>query len=333
MWYAIRRIVGSIPVLIVSSFLVFSLTHLAPGDPITLLVDDRASQETIDNIKAKWGLDQPVAVQYGKFLLNALTGDLGRSFRYNSDVTELILQRLPATLELAIVSMLIAGLIAMPIGIIAGWRPNSKFDNIGSVFGLFGVSMPSFWFGIMLILIFAGFLHLLPSAGRSTYGIAGEQITGFYTIDSIITGNWAALRDGLSYMILPAITLGTGMAGILMRITRSSVLEVSGEDYIRTARAKGVRERDVVMNHAVRSSMIPIVSVVGLELASLLNGSIISETVFAWPGIGSLLIQGVSARDYPLVTGIVLFYTVAFMLINIGVDLLYRRFDPRVRYA
>lgn len=333
MWYAIRRIVGSIPVLIVSSFLVFSLTHLAPGDPITLLVDDRASQETIDNIKAKWGLDQPVAVQYGKFLLNALTGDLGRSFRYNSDVTELILQRLPATLELAIVSMLIAVLIALPIGIIAGWRPNSKFDNIGSVFGLFGVSMPSFWFGIMLILIFAGFLHLLPSAGRSTYGIAGEQITGFYTIDSIITGNWAALRDGLSYMILPAITLGTGMAGILMRITRSSVLEVSGEDYIRTARAKGVRERDVVMNHAVRSSMIPIVSVVGLELASLLNGSIISETVFAWPGIGSLLIQGVSARDYPLVTGIVLFYTVAFMLINIGVDLLYRRFDPRVRYA
>jgi ABC-type dipeptide/oligopeptide/nickel transport system permease component len=331
--YVARRALGSVPVLILVTFLVFSLVHLAPGDPITILLAENSTQADIDRVRAQWGLDDPVPVQYARFLGNAVTGNFGRSFRFGEPVVGLIGDRLPATLELATFAILIAALIAIPLGVTAGWRPNTAFDNVGSVLGLFGVSMPSFWFGIMLILIFAGTLHILPSAGRSEFGVAGQRITGFYVFDSLITGNFAAVGDALRFMVLPAITLGTGLAGILMRITRSSVLEVSREDYVTTARAKGASEDRVLWRHTVRNAMIPVITVVGLELGGLLSGSIIAETVFAWPGIGSLLIDGVYARDYPLVTGIVLMYTVGFMFINLAVDVLYGVFDPRIRYA
>jgi ABC-type dipeptide/oligopeptide/nickel transport system permease component len=330
--YVARRALGSLPVLVLVTFLVFSLVHLAPGDPITILLAENSTQADIDRARERWGLNDPVPVQYARFLGNVLMGDLGRSFRYGEPVLRLIGDRLPATLELAAFSVLIAVAIAIPIGVAAGWRPNSTYDNVGSLLGLFGVSMPNFWFGIMLILIFAGALHLLPSAGRSEFGVAGQRITGFYILDSLMTGNLAGVGDALRFIVLPAITLGTGLAGILMRITRSSVLEVSREDYVTTARAKGAPQRQVLWLHTVRNAMIPIVTVVGLELGGLLSGSIIAETVFAWPGIGSLLIEGVYARDYPLVTGIVLMYTVGFMLINLAVDVMYGVFDPRIRY-
>lgn len=330
--YLLRRLLGTIPVLLLVTLLVYGLLHLAPGDPATLLLPESATDADVAEAKARWGLDQPFYVQYFYFLANALRGDLGRSFRFAQPVSELIASRLPATVELAFFAIVIAIAIAVPLGVFAGARPDSATDNVGTMFGLFGISMPNFWFGIMLILVFAGTLHLFPSAGRSEYGIAGRTITGFYLVDSVLVGNWAGLVDGIKHVILPALTLGTALAGILMRITRSSVLEITREDYVLVARAKGLMNRVVLWRHVLRNAMIPIVTVVGLELGTLLSGSIIVETVFAWPGIGNLLITGVTSRDYPLVTGIVLMYTVAFVTINLAIDAIYAVADPRIRF-
>jgi peptide/nickel transport system permease protein len=214
----------------------------------------------------------------------------------------------------------------------SGSRPNSWIDNVGTTFGLFGISMPSFWLAIMLILLLAGVLNLLPTSGRSTYGIAGPEQTGFYIFDSILQKNWPAVWDALTHIFLPALALGVNMLGILMRVTRSSILEVLNEDYIQTARAKGLREKNVVWRHVTSNALIPVITVVGLELGTLLSGSIIVETVFAWPGSGSLLITALNARDYPLVTGIVMTYTLAFVAINLIIDGLYAVVDPRIRY-
>lgn len=330
--YLVRRLLGTIPVILLISLLVYGLLQLAPGDPATLLLPEDATDEDVQAAKRRWGLDQPFYVQYFYFITSAVRGDLGRSFKFSEPVVELIGQRLPATIELAVFAMLIASAIAIPIGVFAGARPNSAIDNVGTVVGLFGISMPNFWFGIMLILFFAGILHVLPSAGRSEYGIAGEVVTGFYFVDSALQGNWAGLLDAFRHVILPALALGSALAGIQMRITRSAVLEVTREDYVMVARAKGLRNRLVLWRHVLRNALIPIVTVVGLELGTLLSGSIITETVFAWPGVGSLLITGVQARDYPLVTGIVLMYSVAFVLINLLVDAIYALADPRIRY-
>jgi ABC-type dipeptide/oligopeptide/nickel transport system permease component len=308
------------------------LVQAAPGDPADLLLSDEATKEDVEEARKRWGLDQPVYIQYLKFLWAAIQGDLGTSFRYADPVLTMIGDRLPATIELAFVSILIAILFGLPLGVWAGARPNSWADNVGSIFGFFGISMPNFWFGIMLILVVSGLLNLLPSAGRNTYGIAVDPITGFYLLDSILRWNWKAFMDGLSYIILPAVALGTNMMGILMRVTRSSVLEVMHEDYVRTALAKGLKERIVLWRHVFRNALVPIITVVGLELGTLLSGSIIVETVFSWPGSGALLISAITARDYPLITGTVLTYTMAFVIINFVIDILYAVIDPRIRF-
>jgi peptide/nickel transport system permease protein len=330
--YLVRRLIGTIPVIFLISLLVYVLLQLAPGDPASLLLPENATDADVAEARRRWGLDQPIYVQYFYFMRSAVQGDLGRSFRFAQPVTELIGQRLPATVELAVFAIVIACAIAIPLGVMAGARPNSTIDTVGTFFGLFGISMPNFWFGIMLILLFAGILHVLPSAGRSEYGVAGDVITGSYFLDSIIQGNWAGVVDALKHIIMPAMALGTALAGIQMRITRSAVLEVTREDYVMVARAKGLRNRLVLWRHVLRNALIPIVTVVGLELGTLLSGSIITETVFAWPGVGSLLITGVTSRDYPLVTGIVLMYSIAFVTINLIVDALYALADPRIRY-
>jgi peptide/nickel transport system permease protein len=330
--YLIRRALGTIPVILLITLLVYSLLQLAPGDPATLLLPEDATEADLVEAKHRWGLDQPFYVQYFYFISSAVRGDLGKSFRFAQPVTELIAVRLPATLELAFFAMLIATVIAIPLGVIAGTRPNSTADNVGTFFGLFGISMPNFWFGIMMILLFSGILHLFPSAGRSEYGVAGEVITGFYFIDSALEGNWDGFVDAFKHVLLPAAALGTALAGIQMRITRSAVLEITREDFVMVARAKGLRNLAVLWRHVLRNSFIPIITVVGLELGNLLSGSIIVETVFAWPGVGSLLITGVSARDYPLVTGIVLMYSIGFVTINLVVDAVYAAVDPRIRF-
>jgi peptide/nickel transport system permease protein len=247
-------------------------------------------------------------------------------------VVDLIAERLPATIELAVVAIIIVVIVAIPLGVLAGARPNTKLDNLGSVFGLFGISMPNFWLAIVLILLFSGVLHVLPSAGRSTYGAIGSSITGFYLLDSILQGSWSGVVDWASHIILPALALGLAVAGLLMRITRSAVMETTREDYVKVARAKGLTAGVDLRRHVLRNSLLPVVTVLGLELGSLLGGSIVIETVFAWPGIGSLLIAGVIARDYPVVIGVTLVFSVSFLLVNILVDMAYVLIDPRIRY-
>jgi peptide/nickel transport system permease protein len=330
--YLFRRVIATIPVVVLISLLVFLLIHAAPGDPADLLLSDEASPQDIADARRRWGLDQPIYIQYLRFLANILAGDLGTSFRYSDPVISLISERLPATIELALASMLIAIILGIPLGVWAGAKPNSWADNLGSVFGFFGISMPSFWFGIMLILVISGYFNWLPSSGRSTYGLAEGAQADFYIIHALAAGNMTAAWDGLKHVIMPAIALGTGMMGLLLRVTRSSVLEIMDEDYVRTARAKGVTERTVLWHHVLRNALVPIITVVGLELGTLLSGSIIVETVFAWPGSGSLLIAAIQSRDYPLITGTVLTYTVAFVIINFMIDILYAVIDPRIRF-
>jgi peptide/nickel transport system permease protein len=330
--FLVQRLAGTIPVLILISLLVFILIHAAPGDPTLMLLGEETNAAEIAKARERWGLDRPLYIQYFKFLESAAAGEFGKSFKYNEPVTHVIKSRLPATLELALFAIVIATLLAIPIGVWAGAKPNSWLDNVGTTFGLFGISMPSFWLGIMLILLLAGVLNILPTSGRSTYGVAGPEITGFYLLDSVLEKNGPGVWDALTHIFMPALALGVNMLGILMRVTRSSVLEVMNEEYVFAARAKGLTEKNVVWRHVTSNALIPVITVVGLELGTLLSGSIIVETVFAWPGSGSLLITALNARDYPLVTGIVMTYTAAFVLINLSIDGLYAIIDPRIRY-
>ena len=330
--YFAQRLAGTIPVLMLISLLVFLLIHAAPGDPTLLLLGEETNAAEVARAKERWGLDQPLYVQYVKFLKSAAAGDFGKSFKYAEPVINVIKTRLPATIELAVCAIIIATLLAIPLGVWAGSKPNSWIDNLGTTFGLFGISMPSFWLAIMLILLLAGVLNLLPTSGRSTYGIAGPEQSGFYMFDSVMQKNWRAVWDALTHLFLPALALGVNMLGILMRVTRSAILESMNDEYVVTARAKGLAEANVVWRHVTRNALIPVITVVGLELGTLLSGSIIVETVFAWPGSGSLLITALNARDYPLVTGLVMTYTAAFVTINLFIDGLYAIVDPRIRY-
>ena len=329
--YLVRRLVGTVPVVLLISLFVFVLLHAAPGDPADMLIPDQASAADIEEARRRWGLDQPVLVQYWRFLVSALSLDFGRSFKYDEPVMALVAQRFPATLELAICATLLAIVLGIPLGILAASRPNSWFDNASSLAGFFGVSMPNFWLAIMLILLVAGQLNWLPSSGRNTFDVPGEPITGFLIVDSILQRDWTALADALKYLILPAIVLGVNMTGLLMRMTRSAMLEVLSEDYIMTARAKGLSERVVIWRHALMNARIIVITVVGLEFGALISGSIIVESVFSWPGIGQLLLAGITARDYPLITGLVLVYTTLFIVVNLLVDVLYAAADPRIR--
>ncbi len=329
--YLIRRTIGTFPVIILIALIVFMLIQAAPGDPASLLLGEDASPADVTAIRARWGLDQPVIVQFGHFLWSALRLDFGESFRYGEPVLDLIGERFPASLELALYATLFATLIALPLGVWAAARPNSWIDNLGSVTGFVGISMPHFWLAIILILVLSGYFHLLPSNGRETLGLADDPITGFATLDALLHGNWEALGDAFKYLAMPAFVLSLNMVGIVMRVTRSAMIETLGEDYVMTARAKGVPERKVIWRHGFKNALVTIITVVGLEFGSLLSGSIIIETIFSWPGIGSLLLQGIGARDYPLITGVVLIYTTLFIFINLLVDFLYAAIDPRIR--
>lgn len=329
--YTLKRVLGTIPVLIMVTLLIFVLIKLAPGDPVDMLVSDEVTEEIRQNIRIAWGLDQPVYVQYLTFIKNALMGDLGESFRYREPVMDLILQRLPASIELAVYSTLLAVILGLPLGVWAASKPNSFVDTIGSIGGFFGISLPNFWLGILLILLFAGMFNLLPSGGRATWGMDVPAITGFLTIDALLAGRWDALWDAVRHLTLPVIVLGTNMAGIIMQITRASVLENLQEDYVMTARAKGMSARVVLWRHAFRNALISVVTIIGLEFGTLISGAIIVETVFSWPGIGYLLLQGITFRDFPLITGLVLVYTSLFVFINLVIDMIYTIVDPRIR--
>ncbi len=326
-----RRFIGAIPVIVGISFLVFLLMHIAPGDPVSLLLGDDATSAEIERARREWGLDKPILVQYGEFLLRATRGDFGNSLKFGEPVTKLVFERLPATMELALASLLVAILISIPIGVYSAIKQDSLFDHAGMALALVGVSLPNFWLGIMLIYFLGGQLNLLPVAGRIDYGIQIQPITHLYLVDSLITGNFTAFWSALKHLLMPAVTLGTSLAALVTRITRSSVLEVMRQDYITTARAKGLSERTVIWRHTLRNAMITIITILGLQLGALLNGSVITETVFSYPGIGDLLIQSISLRDYKLAQGLIFFFAIMYFVVNLLVDLFYMLVDPRIK--
>lgn len=327
-----RRILGAIPVLLGISFLVFMLMHIAPGDPVSLLLGDDATPADVEQIRRELGLDKPLLVQYWDFLSRAVRGDFGRSLKFNEPVMKLVFERLPATIELAFISLIVAIIIAVPLGVYSAIKHNSLFDHAGMSVALIGVSLPNFWLGIMLIYFLGGQLNLLPVAGRIEYGIEVKPITHLYLVDSLITGNFTAFWSALQHLLMPAFTLGTSLAAIVTRISRSSVLEVMRQDFITTARAKGLSEKAVIWRHILRNAMITIVTILGLQLGALLNGSVITETVFSYPGIGELLIQSISARDYKLTQVLILFFAVIYFVVNLLTDFLYSWIDPRIKF-
>lgn len=327
----VLRIGGVITVLLLVASGLFFLIHLAPGDAASLLVPDDARPEQIAAMRAAWGLDKPLLFQFGRFITRLLTLDLGTSLRYQDGVADLILARLPATLELSLVSLLLATAVGVPLGIVAALGKGRMADIAASIVGVVGVSAPSFWVGILLVLLFSETLHLLPSGSRLPYDVELRAITGFYLIDSLLSGRIDIFWGVVSHLALPAITLSLGMLGVITRITRLSVLDVAQEDFVCTALAKGLSRGRIIGRHILPNAAIPIATVVGMELGSIISGSIIVEAVFSWPGMGTLLYQALTVRDTPLTTGVVLVYTGLFILLNVMIDLFYYAVDPRIR--
>ncbi|MBE9077856.1 ABC transporter permease [Romeria aff. gracilis LEGE 07310] len=332
--YILRRLLNLIPVLLGITLLVFLFLHLIPGDPAVTLLGDRATPEQVENLREKLGLNEPLPLQYLAFLRDLLTFDLGRSIFTGVPIIEEIKIRWPATFELSVAAMLIALGVGVPAGVIAAVRKNSLVDNATMTGSLIGVSMPVYWLGLLLIYLFAVNLRWLPPSGRLGIdaGFSFQPITGFYVLDAILKGDFRLLKDVLAHLILPAITLSTISLAILARITRSAMLEVLSQDYIRTARAKGVLEWRVIFKHALKNAMLPVITIVGLEFGTLLGGAILTETIFAWPGIGEWIYGGILQRDYPVVQGGIIFVATAFVLINLLVDISYALLDPRIQY-
>ena len=310
----------------------FFMVRAIPGDPAQIMLGQQATQAQVQQVRESMGLDKPIFVQYGLFLKNALRGDLGDSIVTGRPVTTELLVRLPATLELTAFAMLVAILVGVPVGVIAAVRQYSALDKTTSVLALTGISMPIFWLAMILVVIFGVNLELLPFPGRLGPTTAITSITGLVLVDSLLTFNFAGFWDGLLHLIMPALALATIPMAVIMRMTRSSMLEVLNEDYVRTARAKGVAPRRVVFKHALRNAMLPTITVIGLQTGLLMGGAIITETIFSWPGIGLYAYQSVSSRDYASIQGVVLYGALLFVLINLVVDVLYAILDPRVRY-
>jgi peptide/nickel transport system permease protein len=312
--YLAQRLLLLVPVLLGVSVVVFMVLHLAPGDPAEIMLGSQATKADLGRLRAELGLDEPLPIQYGRWITRVIQGDLGRSLWMKRPVLTEVMTRLQATLILTTTALVISTLVGIALGVASAARPHSLLDRVSAVTSLFGASMPVFWLGIVLMVIFALNLGWLPASGMyAPYGGGG-------------------LRDLLAHLILPAVTLAAASMTIIARLTRSTMLDVLGQDFIRTAHAKGLVERAVVLRHGLKNALIPIVTVVGVQVGYLLGGAILTETVFAWPGVGSLMIQGILARDFPLVQGCVLVVALAFVLVNLAVDLLYAWLDPRIRY-
>ncbi len=314
------------------SIVVFFMVRAIPGDPAQILLGQQATQAQVQQVRENIGLDKPIFVQYGLFLKDAIGGDLGDSIVTGRPVTTELLERLPATFELTAFAMLVAVVVGVPVGVISAVKQYSLLDKITSILALTGISMPIFWLAMILVVIFGVNLELLPFPGRLGSTTAITAITGLVLVDSVLTLNFAGFWDGLLHLVMPAIALGTIPMAVVMRMTRSSMLEVLNEDYVRTARAKGVVPWRVIFKHALRNSMLPTITVIGLQVGLLMGGAIITETIFSWPGIGLYAYQSVSSRDYASIQGVVLYGALLFVLVNLLVDILYAVLDPRVRY-
>ncbi|HEW92362.1 MAG TPA: ABC transporter permease [Thermotogaceae bacterium] len=302
--YIINRLLLTIPVVIAVSVLVFLFIHLIPGDPVEMMLGETATIANVEEIRHMLGLDKPLGIQFLDFMKNLLKGDLGKSIVSRRPVMQIVLERYPATIKLTVASAIVALIISIPLGTLAAVKHYSWIDNLSMIFALLGVSMPNFWLGPLLIILFSLTLGWLPPSG---YG-------------------------GFKYIILPAITLGTAMSASLTRLVRSSMLEVLDQEYIKTARAKGLRERLVIYRHALRNALIPVITVFGMQIGSLLSGALITETIFSWPGVGRLFIESIFRRDFPLVQGCVLIIALTYVFVNFIVDITYGFINPKIRY-
>ncbi len=332
--FLLRRLTMIIPAFIGVTLLTFALIHLIPGDPVELMAGERGiTPERHAKLRAEMGLDQPLWIQYGKYLGNVLQGDLGKSIVTKQPVIEEFLSLFPATLELSFFAMLFAVMVGLPAGIIAGVRRGSIFDHTVMGASLTGYSMPIFWWGILLILFFSVKLGWTPVSGRISAMYWIDTDTGFMLIDALRSDEKGAFVSALSHLILPSIVLGTIPLAVIARMTRSSMLEVLNEDYVRTARAKGCGPIRVVCGHALRNALIPVVTVIGLQIGVLLAGAILTETIFAWPGVGKWILECIRRRDYPAIQGGILLISTVVILVNTSVDLLYGIINPRIRRA
>ncbi|MBV9171751.1 MAG: ABC transporter permease [Chloroflexi bacterium] len=332
--YLLRRALLLVPVLFGVSLLTFVLIRLVPGDPVAIMLQgEGTSAADLQRLRAEWGLDAPLPAQYVSYMTHLLTGDFGRSFMLQQPVLPVILDALPATIELAVCSLLIALVIALPIGVLAAIHHHGPIDRLGLLLAVLGVSMPGFWIGILLVLMFSVTLNWLPASGRIDYNADLQPVTGFYLLDSVLTANGDALQDTLAHLIMPALVLGTSLAAVTTRMMRSSMLEVTRQEYITCARSKGLAERVVILRHMLRNALLSVVTVVGIQAGTLLGGAVVIETIFAWPGIGRLTVQAIGARDYFLLEGIVLCFALTRIVFNVLTDVVYHVLDPRIRFS
>lgn len=341
--YLIRRILRTLLVLIGISVVVFAFVRSIPGDPATAMLGERATPEAAAALREQLGLNKPwfinykdpahlLDAQFPKYVGQLVQGNLGSGIKSNIPVRDELATRFPATAELSIAALCFALLVGLPAGILAALRRNSIWDNLATTISLVGVSMPVFWLGLLLVYFFAVRLGWLPPSARLGNDTTLQPLTGFYVLDALLRGQPAVAWDALRHLILPAVVLGTIPLAIIARITRSSLLDVLGQDYVRTARAKGLTGRSVTLKHALRNALLPVVTVVGLQAGALLGGAVLTETIFAWPGLGSWLYDAISQRDYPVIQGGVIFAALVVSVVNLLVDLSYAMLDPRIHY-
>jgi peptide/nickel transport system permease protein len=331
--YVVRRLLLLVPILLGVSLLIFFWIRALPGSPAESLLGERATPQLVQQLRERYGLDKPVYQQYFAYLKTTLEGDFGVSVASHRKVADEIKLRFPATIELAIAAMLFATVVGVPLGFFAAKKYGGVFDHATLVGSLLGISIPIFFLAILLKYFFSVKWQLLPSVGRQDVTLNTPHPTNFYVLDAIIARDWNALWDSIQHLILPAIALGSIPLAVITRITRASVLDVQNEDYVRTARAKGLAPRDVDRRHVLRNALLPISTIIGLQTGLLLSGAVLTETVFAWPGMGSWLRDAIFARDYPVLQGGILFLAVVFVMVNLIVDLSYGVINPRIRYS
>jgi ABC-type dipeptide/oligopeptide/nickel transport system permease component len=330
--YIIRKLLLLIPVLFGVTLATFMVMHLFTTDPTEMILGQHATTQRVEALREELGLNKPIYVQFGDYLSNALQGDLGKSVITKTSITDELMRRFPATVELALTAIFIATIMGILLGVISAVKQNSIYDYGTMVTALMGVSMPIFWLGLMMIILFSVILGWLPASGRIGIGMQPEMITGLYLVDALLTGDMGAFINASEHLIMPALALGSYSTAIIARMTRATMLETIRQDYIRTARAKGLTEKVVIFKHALRNALIPVVTVIGLQMGALLGGAVLTETVFSWPGIGSYLVEGIMVSDYPRVQGAVLLVGTIFVLVNLLVDVLYSYLDPRIQH-
>ncbi len=354
--YTIRRLLLSIPVIFGILVVTFVMARSIPGDPCRAMLGEKATVETCERFSREYGLDKPIPVQFWIYMQEILKGDFGQSIRFSRPVSTILIERLPTTIELGLIALILASIIGVPLGVISAVKRNSGMDVGTMIFANIGVSMPVYWLGLMLAYVFALLLKdtpfWLPPSGRITAGLTAvpfyevfgwevvegtmkynisEFISNLYILNSILTQDWVILKDVTKHMILPAVALATIPLAIIARITRSSMLEVLKQDYIRTARAKGLFERFVILKHAFRNALLPIVTIIGLQVGTLFAGAVLTETIFGLAGVGRMLFEAITARDFPVVQGFTVVIAIGYVLINLVVDLTYVFIDPRIR--